>query len=84
MPSPATLFHWLEHGAFDELQDGANHVLLGGICGLGPDVPTDGTAGFCHGAIWFHTDGSDETDAVYSNIGTATSCNFNAMTVASD
>jgi hypothetical protein len=48
----------------------------------GKTVPTDGTAGYAHGCLFIHTDGTSHTDALYSNIGTVTSCNFNVVTVA--
>lgn len=47
-------------------------------------VPTDGDSGYRKGCLLVNTDLSDESDALYINIGTATSCNFNAATVAGD
>jgi len=55
-----------------------------GIICYGDTVPTDGTAGYVPGAIFRHTDNTNHTDAIYCNIGTAASCNFNKITVASD
>lgn len=47
----------------------------------GPTVPTDGTAGYATGCLFQHTDGGAGT-ALYCNEGTATSCNFDAVSVA--
>jgi hypothetical protein len=47
----------------------------------GNTVPTDETAGYAIGCIFRHTDGGDGT-ALYVNEGTASSCDFNAITVA--
>jgi hypothetical protein len=38
--------------------------------------------GYAIGCLFHHTDGGDGT-ALYVNEGTATSCNFNAITVGS-
>jgi hypothetical protein len=48
----------------------------------GNTVPADETAGYAIGCVFHHTDGGDGT-ALYVNEGTATSCNFNAITVGS-
>lgn len=48
----------------------------------GPTVPTDGSAGYAHGCIFRHTDGTAYNDAIYVNIGSVTSCDFNVGTVA--
>lgn len=50
----------------------------------GDTVPTDATAGYAKGCIFVNTDGTDHSDLLYTNIGTAASCNFNLITVASD
>jgi hypothetical protein len=47
----------------------------------GITVPADGTAGYSTGCLFQHTDGTSGT-ALYVNEGTATSCNFDAVTVA--
>lgn len=47
----------------------------------GTTVPTDGGAGYATGCLFFHTDGGAGT-ALYCNEGTATSCDFDAVTVA--
>jgi len=46
----------------------------------GNTVPTDATSGYAIGCLFQHTDGGDAT-ALYVNEGTASSCNFNAVTV---
>ena len=50
----------------------------------GDTVPTNGDAGYAKGCIFPNTAGTDHTDTLYCNIGTVTSCNFNAMTIAAD
>lgn len=44
----------------------------------GKTVPTDGTAGYAPGCTFHHIDGSAGT-VLYVNEGTATSCDFNAI-----
>jgi len=55
-----------------------NLLLASGIT-----VPTDGTAGYETGCLFQHTDGGDGT-ALYVNIGSNTSCNFDALPSATD
>lgn len=50
----------------------------------GATVPADASTGYAKGCLFVHTDNSDNSDILYVNIGTAASCNFNAITVASD
>ena len=50
----------------------------------GPTVPTDAAKGYAKGCLFIHTDAANQADAWYVNIGTAASCNFNAVTIASD
>lgn len=47
----------------------------------GTTVPTDGTAGYAKGCLFFHIDGSAGT-MLYCNEGTGTSCDFDAVSVA--
>jgi hypothetical protein len=47
----------------------------------GTTVPTDGDAGYQTGCLFQHTDGGAGT-ALYVNEGSATSCDFDAVTVA--
>lgn len=51
------------------------------LIAYGNTVPTDETSGYAIGCIFIHTDGGDAT-ALYVNEGTASSCDFNAITVA--
>lgn len=50
------------------------------VCGA--TVPTDATAGYGVGCIFIHSDGSGETDVLYKNVGTASSCNFDTIASA--
>jgi len=50
------------------------------LIAYGNTVPSDETSGYAIGCIFIHTDGGDGT-ALYVNEGTASSCNFNAITV---
>jgi hypothetical protein len=49
----------------------------------GVTVPADGTAGYQPGCLFQHTDGTTNATVLYCNIGTAASCDFNVVTVAS-
>ena len=51
------------------------------ILAYGNTMPVDATSGYGIGCIFIHADGGDAT-ALYVNEGTATSCDFNAITVA--
>lgn len=44
----------------------------------GPTIPTDGTLGYQTGCLFQHTDGAAAT-ALYINVGTYASCDFNAV-----
>lgn len=55
--------------------------LNGLLLASGITVPTDGDPGYAIGCLFQHTDGGDG-DALYVNEGTATSCDFNLVTVA--
>lgn len=44
----------------------------------GPTVPTDGTAGFAPGCLWFKRGGVAGA-CLYVNEGSATSCDFDAL-----
>lgn len=54
---------------------------IGTLFAYGTTVPTDGGAGYATGCLFLHTDGGAGT-ALYCNEGTATSCDFDAVTVA--
>jgi hypothetical protein len=56
----------------------------GKVFDRGSTVPTDGTKGYAEGCLFVKTGNTDNTDQLYCNIGSATSCNFNAVTIASD
>lgn len=43
-------------------------------------VPADATAGYSHGCLYVKTNGTTESDAVYVNVGSNSSCNFDAIT----
>jgi hypothetical protein len=59
------------------IEDGRNNAVFV----VGATVPSDGTAGFVTGCLFIHTDGGAGT-AFYCNVGTDTSCNFDAVSVA--
>jgi hypothetical protein len=52
------------------------------LLAFGTTVPTDGSAGFAHMCLFVDTDASG-TAGLLANIGTSSSCDFNAVTVAS-
>lgn len=60
------------------VQDNAGLLLASGAT-----VPADGTAGYQPGCLFQHTDGTTYNTVLYCNVGTATSCDFNVVTVAS-
>ena len=45
----------------------------------GATVPTNATAGYAKGCIFFKSDGTTLDNTLYLNIGSASSCNFDAM-----
>ncbi len=47
-------------------------------------VPSDGEPGYATGCLFQNLGASSNSDVLYANIGSNTSCNFNAVTVASD
>jgi hypothetical protein len=69
------------HNAFEELNKEAEIAHGGKLLDFGNTVPSDGVAGFATGCIFMHTDGGDGT-ALFVNEGTASSADFNAITVA--
>lgn len=46
----------------------------------GTTVPADAAAGYAKGGLFLHTDGSGAADALYVNIGTKASANFDPVT----
>ncbi len=49
------------------------------ILAYGATVPTDGTAGYLPGGLFINTAVTTLDDALYVNIGTAASCDFDAL-----
>lgn len=84
MSTLANILFMLKEGDFRELASGGPHNMLGGFWGVGDSVPADAVAGWQPGAFFQHTGLSDHGDALYVNIGSVTSANFNLVTVASD
>ena len=74
---------FLERGTF-KTSGKVMETPEGFMKGWGITVPTDAETGWAPAAEFHHTDGSGETDLFFINIGSKTSCNFNAVTVASD
>lgn len=62
-------------------QQAPDQSAKGLLLASGITVPSDGAEGYATGCLFQHTDGGDAT-ALYVNEGTVTSCNFNAVTVA--
>lgn len=66
--------------------NGTDAVLLAddagnAIIAYGTTVPSDGASGYAIGCLYIHTDGGAGT-ALYCNEGSATSSDFDAVTVA--
>jgi hypothetical protein len=62
---------------------GYSYLAGAGLCDVsGTVVPSDGTDGYAHGCIFRHVDGTSATDAIYINISTEASCDFDPITVA--
>ena len=57
-------------GRILKLASNGNYLLVEGIT-----VPTDASTGYATGCVFIHTDGGSAT-AVYINVGSATSSNF--------
>lgn len=62
------------------LVDGSGNALLA-RCATA-NIPTG--SGFAKGCLLIATDGSDHTNTLFVNIGTASAANFNAATIAAD
>lgn len=58
------------------LRDKADNILLAD----GLDVPTDGTSGYAKGCIFIDRNVVTGSNGLYINVGTSTSCNFDATT----
>lgn len=59
------------------------HTRHGIVLDYGDTVPANGKAGYARGCLFIHIDGTGYNDVLYCNIGTAASCDFNLVTVAS-
>ena len=79
-PSKHRAHDYLERGTFKTTGKAIN-TPEGYIMGWGITVPADAGTGWAPSAEFIHTDGSGVTDMKYINIGSVTSCNFNAITV---
>jgi hypothetical protein len=62
------------------MKDDIGNAIL--ISCLTADVPADGSAGYASSCIAFVTDGTTLDNSLYLNIGSNTSCNFDAMTTS--
>lgn len=60
----------------------ANSGSIDCIIDAGETVPTDGDAGWYPGALFFDTNASDNNSYWYMNTGTAASCNFDVLQMA--
>jgi len=58
-------------------KDAAGKILMA----TGTTVPTDATAGYAKGCIFIDTDVTTGSTGLYENVGTTTSCNFDALGV---
>ena len=59
------------------IRDTDSNILLA----IGSDVPADTTAGYIKGCLFINSDVVSGTSGLYDNVGTATSCIFNAIRV---
>ena len=71
------------HGSGCMPDTGMQVNAAGEITFLQGTVPSDAAVGYAKGCICINTSGSDHTDTLYVNIGTAASADFNAATLAS-
>lgn len=69
--------HASTNGAYVYLEDSAGNAMYV----TGTTVPTDGTAGYGKGCIFVDTDAAAGS-IFFGNEGTATSCDFDAISVA--
>lgn len=60
------------------LYDEADDILYA----RGTDVPADTTSGYAKGCLFVDTDVAAGTTGLYVNVGTNTSCNFDAVSDA--
>jgi len=74
------------YGAVASQNKGSDNVILtdgsgNALFAHGTTVPTDADSGYAVGCLYAKTDGGDGS-ALYVNEGSATSCDFNLITVA--
>lgn len=60
------------------MYDMGNNILFA----TGTDVPADTTSGYAKGCLFIDTDVAAGTTGLYVNVGTKTSCNFDAVSDA--
>ena len=60
----------------------AESTYKGLIFVRGATVPTDATAGYAEGCLFVKTGNTGAADQLYCNIGSVTSCDFNAISIA--
>jgi len=77
MANPEQFGRFLEEASVVEMVNGVKHVAK--VYVRGDTVPTDGDKNYAKGCIFVKTDGTTLDDILYLNIGTAASCNFDAM-----
>jgi hypothetical protein len=68
-----------EDARYTGISKAFTHEDDGTAFGFGRVVPADSETGWSHGCLFVHTDGSGAADAVYYNIGTTLSCNFDEL-----
>lgn len=73
----------MRHRLIDQLLE-AELPEGGTVFGRGTVVPADNATGYAKGCIFIKTDGTNQTNTMYCNIGTAALANFNLVTVAAD
>jgi len=80
MPSATQHIHAEINGLAVYIRDQDGNIMLAS----GTTVPTDGDAGYGSSCIFMDDDSTDSGTGLYKNIGTATSCDFNAVTITAD
>lgn len=80
-----------EHNLYKQLNEAVvaaigavlyDQTLGGHLLAWGPTVPTDAATGYAKGCIFVHTDAATIADSLYVNVGSGSSCNFDALTNA--
>tara|TARA_X000001388_G_scaffold49567_1_gene35675 strand:+ start:265 stop:495 length:231 start_codon:yes stop_codon:yes gene_type:complete len=73
------------HNALEELNKEAEIAHGGKVFDFGTAAPTNGAAGFAPGCIFINvasTTGAGAADYLFINVGTATACNFDGVTIS--